>query len=76
MRLRFLAKVAVPGGPLYNAGDVAETDPHFITAERAADYIARGWAQEDQATDAATKAPLAPDVDRMITRDKAAVKTK
>lgn len=44
MRVRFLQKVAVAGGPQYNPGDVAETDRHLLTEMKAQQYVARGWA--------------------------------
>lgn len=74
MRIKFTQRVAIPGGPTYLPGDLADTDAHFMPPARAAEFVRRGWAREEPIMDATTKAPLAPPVDKMLTRDKAATK--
>lgn len=72
MRIKFVSKVTIPGGPLYRPGDVAETGFGF-TPEAAKECIARGWAVLDQpqrdVNTPLTKALDAPPVDKQMTRE-------
>jgi len=82
MRVRFLTKVILPGGPLYATGEVADSDRHFLTEERIEEYRRRGYVEvvqveEDRVMDASTKAPAAPPAHKAILgRDQVAAKQK
>lgn len=76
MKIRFTQRVIVPGGPFYRPGDEVQTDPHQITPARAAEWVAKGWAQEIAMDAPLTKAPDAPAVDKMMTREKVSAKAQ
>ena len=80
MRVRFLTKVCIPGGPLYAPGDVADSDPHFLPEARVEEYRRRGFVEiveqtGDRVMDASTKAPAAPTAHKAIlSRDRTTAK--
>jgi hypothetical protein len=78
MRIRFLSRVFVAGGPYSGPGDVAETDEIFFKKDLAEAYVRKGWAVEESPmqAEATTKAMIAPPADTMMTREKVATKQK
>lgn len=58
--LRFRQSVALPrGGPLYHPGDRVEVDGRLVTADLAALYVAKGWAEIE-------KVITAPPMDKAV----------